>query len=175
MWWRWQARREPKGCPTRQVADAQDPSRGRNAEAPPPNEIMQDIQTLKDSVGKLRERQKERSYECTDLTQTLPAREFRFFSRSAHYPRNQIATPGLRLAERRQFTEFDGPASTCFSLQVLVPNPCSSISLVSWALRNGTDQVDDAFPVSLLFRVLCSSPQSRPPCRARPGRLHRRC
>jgi len=40
------------------VVDAHDPSRGRNAEAPPPNEIMQDIQTLKDWAGSLRERQR---------------------------------------------------------------------------------------------------------------------
>ena len=40
------------------VVDAHDPSSGRNADAPPPNEIMQDIQSLKDWVASLRDRQK---------------------------------------------------------------------------------------------------------------------
>ena len=41
-----------------EVVDAHDPSRGRNADAPPPDEIMQDIQTIKNWAGSLRERQK---------------------------------------------------------------------------------------------------------------------
>ena len=40
------------------VIDAHDPSSGRNAAAPAPNELMQDIKTLKDWVATLRERQK---------------------------------------------------------------------------------------------------------------------
>lgn len=40
------------------VVDAHDPSSGRNADAPPPNELMQDIQALKDWVASLRDRQK---------------------------------------------------------------------------------------------------------------------
>jgi len=40
------------------VVDAHDPSSGRNAEAPPPAEVMQDIQALKDWVTALRDRQK---------------------------------------------------------------------------------------------------------------------
>ena len=40
------------------VVDAHDPSSGRNADAPPPNEVMQDIQALKDWVAGLRDRQK---------------------------------------------------------------------------------------------------------------------
>jgi hypothetical protein len=40
------------------VVDAHDPSSGRNADAPPPNELMQDIQALKDWVASLRSRQK---------------------------------------------------------------------------------------------------------------------
>ncbi|HEY5814408.1 MAG TPA: AAA family ATPase, partial [Terrimicrobiaceae bacterium] len=38
--------------------DAHDPSRGRNAEARPPHELMQDIQMLNTLVGVLRDRQK---------------------------------------------------------------------------------------------------------------------
>jgi energy-coupling factor transporter ATP-binding protein EcfA2 len=41
------------------VIDAHDPSSGRNADAPPPNEVMQDIQALKDWVSSLRTRQKQ--------------------------------------------------------------------------------------------------------------------
>ena len=41
-----------------EVVDAHDPSRGRNADAPPPDEIIQDIQTLKNWASSLRERQK---------------------------------------------------------------------------------------------------------------------
>lgn len=40
------------------IVDAHDPSRARNAEAPPPTEILQDIQALKDWVLSLRSRQK---------------------------------------------------------------------------------------------------------------------
>ena len=40
------------------VIDAHDPSSGRNADAPPPAEVLQDIQNLKDWVKGLRERQK---------------------------------------------------------------------------------------------------------------------
>jgi len=40
------------------VVDAHDPPSGRNADAPPPNEVMQDIQALKDWVAGLRNRQK---------------------------------------------------------------------------------------------------------------------
>ena len=40
------------------VTDAHDPSSGRNADAPPPKEMLQDIQALKDWVASLRERQK---------------------------------------------------------------------------------------------------------------------
>lgn len=40
------------------VVDAHDPSSGRNATPPPPQEILQDIQTLKDWAASLRERQK---------------------------------------------------------------------------------------------------------------------
>jgi hypothetical protein len=40
------------------IVNAHDPSSGRNAEAPPPNEILQDIQSLKDWVLSLRDRQK---------------------------------------------------------------------------------------------------------------------
>jgi energy-coupling factor transporter ATP-binding protein EcfA2 len=40
------------------VVDAHDPSSGRNADAPAPAEVMQDIQTLKDWVTSLRDRQK---------------------------------------------------------------------------------------------------------------------
>jgi energy-coupling factor transporter ATP-binding protein EcfA2 len=40
------------------IIDSHDPSRGRNAEPPPPAEILQDIQTLKTWAGGLRERQK---------------------------------------------------------------------------------------------------------------------
>lgn len=40
------------------VVDAHDPSSGRNADAPPPNEVMRDIQALKDWVAGLRDRQK---------------------------------------------------------------------------------------------------------------------
>jgi len=41
-----------------EVVDAHDPSSGRNADAPPPNDLMQDIQALKDWVASLRDRQK---------------------------------------------------------------------------------------------------------------------
>jgi AAA domain-containing protein len=41
-----------------EVVDAHDPSRGRNADAPPPDEIMQDIKMLKDWAASLKERQK---------------------------------------------------------------------------------------------------------------------
>jgi len=40
------------------VVDAHDPSSGRNAAPPPPADIMQDIQNLKDWVSALREKQK---------------------------------------------------------------------------------------------------------------------
>ena len=40
------------------VVDAHDPSSGRNADAPPPGDILQDIQALKDWVTALRDRQK---------------------------------------------------------------------------------------------------------------------
>lgn len=40
------------------IVDAHDPSSGRNAAAPPPNDIFQDIQALKDWVSSLRDRQK---------------------------------------------------------------------------------------------------------------------
>ena len=40
------------------VVDAHDPSSGRNAVAPPPTEILQDIQALKDWIISLRDRQK---------------------------------------------------------------------------------------------------------------------
>lgn len=40
------------------IVNAHDPSSGRNAEAPPPSEILQDIQALKDWVLSLRDRQK---------------------------------------------------------------------------------------------------------------------
>ncbi|TXL05272.1 DNA repair protein [Methylococcaceae bacterium CS2] len=40
------------------IVDAHDPSRARNAEAPPPNEVFQDIQALKDWAIDLRGRQK---------------------------------------------------------------------------------------------------------------------
>jgi ABC-type multidrug transport system ATPase subunit len=40
------------------VVDAHDPSKGRNAAPPPPDEILRDIQNLKDWVTSLRERQK---------------------------------------------------------------------------------------------------------------------
>lgn len=40
------------------IIDSHDPSSGRNAVAPPPDEIKKDIQTLKTWVGSLRERQK---------------------------------------------------------------------------------------------------------------------
>lgn len=40
------------------IVDAHDPSRGRNAEPPPPNEILQDILILKNWVISLRDRQK---------------------------------------------------------------------------------------------------------------------
>ncbi|GAW87717.1 conserved hypothetical protein [Bathymodiolus platifrons methanotrophic gill symbiont] len=41
------------------IVDAHDPSSARNAEAPPPNEIFQDIKILKDWVISLRSRQKQ--------------------------------------------------------------------------------------------------------------------
>jgi hypothetical protein len=41
------------------IVDAHDPSSGRNAAAPPPGELVQDLQTLKNWVGTLRERQKQ--------------------------------------------------------------------------------------------------------------------
>lgn len=41
------------------IVDAHDPSSARNADAPPPNEIFQDIQSLKDWVEGLRQRQKQ--------------------------------------------------------------------------------------------------------------------
>lgn len=41
------------------VTDAHDPSSGRNAEAPPPQELHEDIQALKDWVASLRVRQKD--------------------------------------------------------------------------------------------------------------------
>ena len=40
------------------IVSAHDPSSGRNAEVPPPDEILQDIQALKDWVMSLRDRQK---------------------------------------------------------------------------------------------------------------------
>jgi hypothetical protein len=40
------------------IVNAHDPSSGRNADAPPPDEILQDIQALKNWVLSLRERQK---------------------------------------------------------------------------------------------------------------------
>jgi hypothetical protein len=40
------------------IVSAHDPSSGRNAEVPPPDEILQDIQALKDWVVSLRDRQK---------------------------------------------------------------------------------------------------------------------
>ncbi|MBU9147146.1 AAA family ATPase [Burkholderia multivorans] len=40
------------------IVDAHDPSRGRNASAPPPSDLLQDIQALKDWVASLRDRQK---------------------------------------------------------------------------------------------------------------------
>lgn len=40
------------------LVDAHDPSSGRNADAPPPSELIQDIQALKDWVTSLRGRQK---------------------------------------------------------------------------------------------------------------------
>lgn len=40
------------------VIDAHDPSAARNAEAPPPDELVQDIRALKDWVSALRDRQK---------------------------------------------------------------------------------------------------------------------
>lgn len=40
------------------IVDAHDPSSGRNAAAPTPNDIFQDIQALKDWVSSLRDRQK---------------------------------------------------------------------------------------------------------------------
>lgn len=40
------------------VTDAHDPSSGRNADAPPPKEMLQDIQALKDWAASLRDRQK---------------------------------------------------------------------------------------------------------------------
>lgn len=40
------------------MVDAHDPSRARNAEAPPPNDILKDISVLKDWVTSLRDRQK---------------------------------------------------------------------------------------------------------------------
>jgi hypothetical protein len=47
------------------------------------------------------------------------------FSQSAHYPRSQIAIPGRRLAERRQFAEFDGPHVHMF----LAPAACAYTAL----------------------------------------------
>lgn len=41
------------------VVDAHDPSRGRNAAPPPPSEVQQDIQQLKEWVASLRDRQKQ--------------------------------------------------------------------------------------------------------------------
>lgn len=40
------------------IIDAHDPSRGRNADAPPPKEMLEDIQALKDWVISLKDRQK---------------------------------------------------------------------------------------------------------------------
>jgi hypothetical protein len=40
------------------IIDSHDPSRGRNAEPPPPAEMLQDIQALKTWASGLRERQK---------------------------------------------------------------------------------------------------------------------
>lgn len=41
------------------IVDAHDPSSGRNAAAPPPDEVLQDIETLKNWVKGLRDRQKQ--------------------------------------------------------------------------------------------------------------------
>lgn len=41
------------------IVDAHDPSGGRNAQVPAPNEMLQDIQALKDWVDSLRDRQKQ--------------------------------------------------------------------------------------------------------------------
>ena len=40
------------------IVDAHDPSSARNGEVPPPNEIPQDIQALKDWSSALKDRQK---------------------------------------------------------------------------------------------------------------------
>ena len=41
------------------IVDAHDPSGGRNAVSPPPSDVLQDIQVLKDWVASLRIRQKQ--------------------------------------------------------------------------------------------------------------------
>ncbi|HQR78417.1 MAG TPA: hypothetical protein PLR35_18515, partial [Burkholderiaceae bacterium] len=40
------------------IVDAHDPSSGRNAAPPPPTDLFQDIQALKDWAASLRDRQK---------------------------------------------------------------------------------------------------------------------
>src|SRR3546814_6653790 len=52
------------------IVDAHDPSSGRNAAPPPPTDLFQDIQALKDWAASLRDRSEEHTSELPSLMRT---------------------------------------------------------------------------------------------------------